>query len=149
MSASGRLIPILIAEDDEDDQFLIREAFKENNIANPITFVKNGEELLEFLFEIKKRNRKKGKSLPGLILLDLNLPRKDGREALAEIKKDPLLRRIQVVVFTTSKAEEDIIRSYDLCVAGFITKPDTFQSLVEIIHVIKEYWLTIVKLPEF
>jgi len=149
MSRLGHPIHILIVEDDEDDQILIREAFAENFISNPIFFVNNGDEMLQFLSSRKNSRDKKKMPLPGLILLDLNLPGKDGREALADVKSDPDLRRIPIIIFTTSKAEEDIIKSYDLGVAGFITKPVTFQGLMKIVQVIKNYWLTIVELPMY
>ena len=86
--------------------------------------------------------------MPGLILLDLNMPRKDGREALKEMKADPILRRIPIVVLTTSKAEEDILRSYDLGVNSYVTKPVTFKSLVELIKVLGQYWFEVVELPQ-
>lgn len=126
---------------------LVKDALDESRLANPIHFVEDGEQLMDYL---KRRGRYADlaeKPYPGLILLDLNMPRKDGREALEEIKADPKLRRIPIVVLTTSKAEEDIYRSYDLGVSGFIVKPVTFDSLTEIVRTLGKYWFEIVELP--
>lgn len=131
-------ITILVADDDPEDRMMIRDALIENRLANDLKFVENGEELLEYLKENPK---------PGLILLDLNMPRKDGREALREIKLHPEWRGIPVVVFTTSKAEEDVYRTYDLGVNSFISKPVTFESLVSLTQSLGHYWLEIVQLP--
>lgn len=141
-----RTITILIADDDEDDRFLAEEALQESRLANELQFVEDGEELMEYL---QRRGRYEGSDAPrpGLILLDLNMPRKDGREALREIKSDPELRSIPVVVLTTSKAEEDILRTYDLGVNSFITKPVTFDGLVDIMRLLGRYWFEIVELP--
>jgi CheY-like chemotaxis protein len=144
---SGSLITILIADDDPDDRELTRDALKECRLANDVHFVKDGEELLEYLFRRGEFKKLEGTPLPGLILLDLNMPRKDGREALKEIKALPEFRRIPIVVLTTSKAEEDILRTYDLGVNSYITKPVTFDSLVETIKVLGKYWFEIVALP--
>ena len=135
---------ILMAEDDPDDRLLTREAWAENRLINDLYFVEDGVELLDYLH---RRGKYADAPRPDLILLDLNMPRKDGREALAEIKTDPNLRCIPVVVLTTSKAEGDILRSYDLGVSGFITKPVTFDELVEAMRIVGEYWFAIVKLP--
>jgi CheY-like chemotaxis protein len=138
---------ILIAEDDPDDRLIIQEAFSEIQVKNPLFFVENGEELLDYL---KRRNRFTGISeerLPGLIVTDLNMPRKDGREALAEIKSDEELRKIPVVVLTTSTMEDDISLSYQSGVNSFITKPKTFKAFVDIIHTLTKYWLETVELP--
>ena len=139
----GGAIRILVADDDADDRFLIKEAFEESSLANTLDFVEDGVELMDYL----RSSCAGGREPPGLILLDLNMPKKDGREALKEIKSDPTLRRIPVVVLTTSKAEEDIFRTYDLGVNSFITKPVTFEGLVEIIQSLSNYWLQIVRLP--
>jgi two-component system, response regulator len=141
-----KTIEILMADDDSDDRLMAKEAFEENKLANNIVFVENGEELLDYL---NSRGKYEGANnpLPGLILLDLNMPKKDGREALREIKSDPKFKRIPVVVLTTSKAEEDILRSYDLGVNSFITKPVTFSELVKVIRDLGNYWLGIVELP--
>ncbi len=140
-------ITILLADDDADDRMLTRDALAESRLANDLRFVQDGEELMEYL---KRRGRyaDMGDSpRPGLILLDLNMPRKDGREALREIKSDPSLRHIPVVVLTTSKAEEDIYRTYDLGVNSFITKPVTFDGLVAVMRGLGRYWFEIVELP--
>ncbi len=141
-------ILILIAEDDEEDKMLIQEALEENRLANRLEFVSNGEELLEYLLHKGKFSDKKAFPLPGLILLDLNMPKKDGREALKEIKDHPELRRIPVVILTTSKAEEDVIRTYNLGVNSFINKPVSFDGLVEVTGTLGKYWFEIVELPK-
>ncbi len=141
-----KTIEILMADDDPDDRMMAKEAFEENKLANEIKFVEDGEELLEYLRNTGKYENA-GNRLPGLILLDLNMPKKDGREALKELKSDARLRRIPVVVLTTSKAEEDILRSYDLGVNSFISKPVTFEELVTVVRDLGNYWLGIVELP--
>jgi two-component system, response regulator len=144
---TARAITILLAEDDPDDRMLLQEAVLEGRLANEMRCVEDGEELLDYL---RRRGRYTGEGAaprPGLILLDLNMPRKDGREALREIKADPDLRQIPVVVLTTSKAEEDVFRSYDLGANSFVTKPVTFQSLVDLMRTLGRYWLEIVELP--
>ena len=140
-------ITILLADDDPEDRMLTREALQESRCANKLDTVVDGEELLDYLHRRGKFASLKGVPLPGLILLDLNMPRKDGREALLEIKSDPRLRRIPIVVLTTSKAEEDIYRSYDLGVNSFISKPVKFEGLVELMKTVSYYWVEIVKLP--
>ena len=137
----------LMAEDDSDDRLLVKEAFRNNDVINSIHFVEDGVELLEYLRRQGKFNNHASCPIPDVILLDLNMPRKDGREALEEIKTDPQLRHIPVVVLTTSKAEEDILFSYDIGAAGFITKPVTFDGLVETIKGLRQYWMQIVRLP--
>jgi two-component system response regulator len=140
-------ITILMADDDPDDRELTREAFAESRLANDLRFVEDGVELLDYLKRRGKYADPASSPRPGLILLDLNMPRKDGREALQEIKADPALRAIRVVVMTTSKAEEDILRMYDLSAASFITKPVSFEGLVDVIQTLGKYWLEIVELP--
>lgn len=140
-----RTITILIADDDPEDRMLAEDALNESRLVNDIRFVEDGEDLLEYLQRRGKYSDKKNSPRPGLILLDLNMPRMDGREALGRIKQDEDLRRIPVVVLTTSKAEEDIYRSYDLGVNSFITKPVTFDSLVDIMKVLGRYWFEIVE----
>lgn len=147
MKGQRTTITILMAEDDEDDCLLAREALVESRLANDLRFVKDGEELMDYLHRRGKYSRHSDAPRPGLILLDLNMPRKDGREALKEIKTDPNLRQIPVVVLTTSKAEEDIYRIYDLGANSFITKPVTFSSLVEVMKTLGKYWFEIVELP--
>ena len=146
MSNHNKPITILMADDDADDRQLTKEALEEGRLINDVRFVENGEELLEYL-------RREGKYAdadaprPGLILLDLNMPRKDGRAVLAEIKNDPEFRTIPVVVLTTSKADEDVYRSYDLGVNSYIVKPVTFEALVDILQTLEKYWFEIVELP--
>jgi CheY-like chemotaxis protein len=147
MSKQGKPIIILYAEDDEEDRLLMQDALKESRLTNDLHCVDDGEEMMEYLHRRGKYSKLNDLPLPGLILLDLNMPRKDGREALGEIKADPNLRRIPVVVLTTSKAEEDILRTYDLGVSGFIIKPVTFESLVDVIKTLGKYWFEIVELP--
>jgi CheY-like chemotaxis protein len=141
-------ISILIADDDQDDRLLIREAFEEAHLNNRLDFVENGIELLSYLRRQGKYDDTKQYFSPSLVLLDLNMPLKDGREALMEIKRDLSLRHIPVIVLTTSKFEEDIIQSYNLGAAGFITKPVSFAGLVEAVSGLGEYWFEIVKLPQ-
>jgi CheY-like chemotaxis protein len=148
MSLSSKPIAILIAEDDSEDQMLTQEAFAHSRLTNPVYFVENGEELMDYLRNANGYENPEAYPRPGLILLDLNMPRKDGREALREIKSDQQLRHIPVVVLTTSKAEEDIIRSYQLGVNSFITKPVRFDALVEVVQTLGKYWFQIVELPE-
>ena len=140
-------ITILLADDDEDDRMMGREALEESKLANDLHMVEDGEELLDYLYRRGRYSDPASSPRPGLILLDLNMPRKDGREALKEIKADPELRQIPVVVLTTSKAEEDIFRTYDLGVNSFITKPVSFEGLVNVMKSLAHYWFTIVKLP--
>ncbi len=147
MSRLGKPITILYADDDAEDRMLVKEAWEESRLANELHFVEDGEELLEYLRRQGAYANLNGTPLPGMILLDLNMPRKDGREALQEIKGDPRLRSIPVVVLTTSKAEEDILRAYDLGVNSFILKPVTFESLVEITKTLSKYWFEVVELP--
>ncbi len=141
-------ITILMADDDEDDRLMTKEAFEEAKLANKLSFVEDGEELMDYLYRRDKYGDPGTSPRPGLILLDLNMPRKDGREALREIKADEDLRQIPIVVLTTSKAEEDIYRSYDLGVNSFITKPVSFEGMVFVITTLAQYWFQIVRLPE-
>lgn len=147
VASSGKPITILIADDDADDRLMIRDALEENRLANDVKFVENGEELMDYLLRRGKYKSGAQSPRPGLILLDLNMPKMDGREALKEIKNDKNLRGIPVVVLTTSKAEEDIYRTYHLGVNSFITKPVTFDSLVTITRDLGRYWFEIVELP--
>lgn len=139
-------IRILVADDDADDRLLIQDAFEESRLGNPVDFVEDGVELMDYLH--KRGNYEiADHCLPGIILLDLNMPRKDGRTALKEIKQDPAFKKIPIVILTTSKSEEDILRTYDLGVNSFITKPVTFDQLVEVARVVAKYWIEIVALP--
>ena len=147
MTAPRRPITILMADDDADDRQMTKEAFEESHLNNDLRFVEDGVELLDYLKRRGKYNAPFSAPRPGLILLDLNMPKKDGREALREIKADPRLKSIRVVVLTTSKAEEDIFRTYDLSAASYITKPVTFAAMIEIVRTLGKYWLEIVELP--
>jgi CheY-like chemotaxis protein len=147
MKPQGKGITILLAEDDADDRLLVREALTESRVVNELRCVEDGEELIDYLHRRGRYADPEESPRPGLVLLDLNMPRKDGREALREIKGDPDLKRIPVVVMTTSKAEEDIFRSYDLGANSYITKPVTFERLVELMKVLGRYWIEFVELP--
>jgi CheY-like chemotaxis protein len=147
MTSQDRAITILMAEDDPEDRELTREALDEARLVNNLRFVEDGEELMDYLYRRGQYADPGSSPRPGLILLDLNMPKKDGREALKEIKADPKLRRIPVVILTSSKAEEDVLRSYDLGVSSYITKPVNFQSLVDLMKTLGTYWFTIVELP--
>ncbi len=138
---------ILYAEDDPEDRMLVEDAMEESRLANELHFVEDGEQLMDYLHRRGKFTELSNRPLPGLILLDLNMPKKDGREALEEIKAEPDLRRIPIVVLTTSKAEEDILSTYNLGVNGFIIKPVTFESLVSILKTVSKYWFEIVEPP--
>lgn len=148
MNRPQKQVPILIADDDEDDRDMIQDALKESRLLNSLHCVKDGEELMDYLHHRGNFKNQTANPLPGLILLDLNMPRMDGREALREIKKEPRFRQIPVIVLTTSQAEEDIFRSYDLGVNSFITKPVSFASLVEVMKALGQYWFEIVELPD-
>jgi len=140
-------ITILMADDDADDRRLTQEAFEEGRLINDVRFVENGEQLLDYLRRTGAYAPPADTPRPGLILLDLNMPRKDGRTVLKELKTDPELRQIPVVVLTTSKADEDIYKSYDLGVNSYIVKPVTFEALVDILQTLEKYWFEIVELP--
>ncbi|MGZ3699018.1 MAG: response regulator [Bdellovibrionota bacterium] len=146
-SIPAKPIVILIADDDADDRMMIQDALQENRLANNIQFVNDGEQLVNYLNREGKYKDPDASPRPGLILLDLNMPKKDGREALKEIKGNPKFRDIPIVVLTTSKAEEDVYRTYQLGVNSFITKPVTFDSLVTITRDLGRYWFEIVELP--
>jgi two-component system response regulator len=147
VSKQPKPITILMADDDADDRQLTKEAFEQSRLVNDLRFVADGEELMDYLQRRGRYADPARSPRPGLILLDLNMPKKDGREALAEIKVDPRLKNIRVVIMTTSKAEEDIIRTYDLSAASYISKPVTFEGLVDVIKTLGKYWLEIVELP--
>jgi CheY-like chemotaxis protein len=147
MNLTTKPITILLADDDPDDRMLTRDAFEESRLRNVLEMVEDGEELMDYLHSRGKYAGDDAKQRPSLILLDLNMPRKDGREALKEIKSCPDLRNIPVVVLTTSKAEEDILRTYDLGVNSFIIKPVTFDGMVDVLKTLGKYWFEIVELP--
>lgn len=135
----SRSISVLLVEDDHGDVVLIEEAFERNEVRNRLKIVGDGVEAMDYLRSDAER--------PDLVLLDLNLPRKDGREVLAEIKADPALRSIPVVVLTTSNAEQDILRSYDLHANAYVTKPVDFNRFIEVVRQIDEFFVTVVQLP--
>lgn len=143
----GRPITILMADDDADDRQLTREALEESRLANDLRFVEDGEQLMNYLRREGEFQSEEDAPRPGLVLLDLNMPRKDGRTALSEIKADPELRQIPVVILTTSKSDEDVYRTYDLGVNSYIVKPVTFEALVDILQTLEKYWFEIVELP--
>ncbi|MFJ1761098.1 response regulator [Amycolatopsis sp. NPDC088138] len=144
MSETLAPIDILLVEDDPGDVLMTQEAFEHHKIRNALHIASDGVEALQFL---RREGRFADAPRPGLILLDLNLPRKDGREVLGEIKQDPALRTIPVVVLTTSEAEEDILRSYDLHCNAYVTKPVDFEKFVEVVRQIDDFWVTVVQLP--
>ena len=148
MEKNGKRITLLMADDDPDDRMLARDALIEARLVNEMYFVEDGEELMDYLRHQGKYTNLADSPCPGVILLDLNMPKKDGREALKEIKADPDLRRLPVVVLTTSRSEEDIYRTYDLGASSYITKPVTFEGLVEVMKSLKKYWFEIVDLPD-
>jgi two-component system, chemotaxis family, response regulator Rcp1 len=139
-----RPVDILLVEDNPGDVRLTKEALKDAKVLNEIYVAKDGVEAMQF---VHREGSFANAPMPDLILLDLNLPRKDGREVLAEIKKDPKLQHIPVVVLTTSKADEDIIKTYNLHANAYITKPVDLNRFVEIMHALEQFWFTIVKLP--
>ena len=139
---------ILMVDDDPDDFFLARDAFRESGLPSDFQLVSDGEELMDYLNRRGKFKGLEDHPMPRLILLDLNMPRKDGREVLVEMKKDPDLRRIPIVVYTTSSAEADIAYSYERGASSYVTKPATFDGLVELMRNLAQYWLKVVILPE-
>ena len=149
MNGNPYPVTILMAEDDEDDRLLAQEAFEECNLQSQLQFVKDGEELLDYLHRRGHFRHLESWVRPSLILLDLNMPKKDGREALKEIKNDPKFCHIPIVILTTSKAEEDICRTYELGANSYVTKPVSFESLVQMMETLGQYWLETVELPEF
>ena len=139
--------PILMADDDKDDRMMTEKALRKNRVINPMLFLEDGEELVDYLQRKGKYADPRSSPRPCFILLDLNMPRMDGRKALEIIKADPDLKKIPVVVLTTSKAEEDIVRTYKMGANSFITKPVHFEGLVSVMESLKNYWLEIVELP--
>lgn len=147
MNKSSQPIRIVVADDDADDRMMIKDAFEESKLGNPVDFVEDGVELMEYLGRKGKWTHLANQPFPSFILLDLNMPRKDGRTVLKEIKESSELHRIPIVILTTSKAEEDIIRTYNLGVNSFICKPVSFDKLVDIVKTVGHYWIEIVALP--
>src|SRR5690606_35112128 len=142
-----KMLVILMADDDADDRLLAQEAMHESRVLNELHFVEDGVQLLNYLRGVDGYEDRTRFPLPGLILLDLNMPKMDGREALAEIKADSRLRRIPVVILTTSKAEEDMVKGCELGAASYITEPVTFDALVELMRTLGRYWVEFVELP--
>lgn len=147
MGADPGLVPILMADDDPDDCELAREALTESRLRNPLYIVGDGQELLDYLRHEGRYAAPGAAPTPGVILADLNMPRLSGREAIAAIKQDQALRHVPIIVLTTSHAEEDVYRSYELGVSSYIVKPVTFASLVEVMQELGRYWFEIVSLP--
>lgn len=147
MNVPKKTLVILMADDDADDRLLAQDAMQESRVLNELHFVEDGVQLLNYLRGTDGFSDRTLYPMPGLILLDLNMPKMDGREALAEIKADSRLRRIPVVILTTSKAEEDMVKGYDLGAASYITKPVTFDALVELMRTLGKYWVEFVELP--
>ena len=145
---TARPITILMADDDADDRLLTKEAFEASRLANDLRFVENGVELSDYLYRRGKYADPASSPRPSIILLDLNMPKKDGREVLAEIRKDPQFAHIRIIILTTSKAEEDIYKTYDLGATSYITKPVTFDSMVDVVKTLGRYWLEIVELAD-
>ncbi|MDD5304248.1 MAG: response regulator [Elusimicrobia bacterium] len=148
MPTPRKSVQLIIAEDDEDDYFLTKSAFEKAGMRNEILWVKNGEDLLDLLKHRGAYAGGRSDGGPRLVILDLNMPRMDGREALERIKADPELRRVPIIVMTTSNAEEDIVRSYDQGACSFIHKPVTFADFVAAANLLKRYWLEMVELPD-
>jgi CheY-like chemotaxis protein len=142
--SSVDVIDVLLVEDDPGDVLMTREAFDHHKLRNKLHVVSDGVEALQFL---RREGEHTDAPRPGLVLLDLNLPRKDGREVLADIKSDEALRSIPVVVLTTSEAEEDILRSYDLHANAYVTKPLDFDRFIHVVRQIDDFFVTVVKLP--
>ncbi len=142
--STSQPIEILLVEDDPGDVLMTREAFEDYKIANRLTVVSNGEDAMAYL---RRRGRFTEAATPDLVLLDLNLPRRNGREVLADIKGDPSLRRIPVVILTTSEAEEDVIAAYDLHANAYVRKPVDFEQFVSAVRAIDDFFITVVRLP--
>ena len=147
MSEENRLFTILMVDDDPDDRLLFKEACDEVRLRNPLEFLENGEQLIHYLKRESDYANRAGDPFPGIILLDLNMPLKDGREALEEIKADPDLRHIPIIVLTTSKDEDDILASYGLGASSYIVKPISLDRLMRVVNSIGEYWVEIVEVP--
>jgi len=145
MSPQPRPITVLVADDDPDDRLLVREAWQENRLPHDLRFVSDGEALLDYLNRHGTHAAPGAAPRPDLVLLDLNMPRKDGREALREIKADPELRAIPIVVLTTSEADEDVFQVYDLGGNSFVVKPASFERLVEVVRLLNAYWFELVE----
>ena len=145
ITPTGRPIEILLVEDSPGDVRLTQEALKESKMSNNLSVAKDGVEAMTFL---RREAPNADAPRPDIILLDLNMPRKDGREVLAEIKADPELRRIPVVILTTSNSDEDVLKSYNLNANCYITKPVDFEQFIKVVKAVEDFWFTIVKLPD-
>ena len=148
MSEDNRLFTILMVDDDPDDRLLFKEACEEVRLRNPLEFLENGEQLVDYLKRRGNYAHLDGEAYPGIILLDLNMPLKDGREALEEIKTDAALRHIPIIILTTSKDEDDILSSYGLGASSYIVKPISLDRLMRVVNSIGEYWVQIVEVPQ-
>ena len=144
MTTDSQSVEVLLAEDNPGDARLTEKAFEQGNILNNLHIVEDGVEAMKFL---RQEDEYREKPRPDLVLLDLNMPRKDGWDVLEEIKEDPVLARIPVIVLTSSEAEEDIVKSYDLQANAYLTKPVDFQGFIDIVNGFEEFWLSVVKLP--
>ncbi len=146
MQTNPHRVSILMADDDPDDRLMLQEAFAEGQVRNPLYFVEDGQELLDYLHH-RNGHDAKSSPRPGVILLDLNMPRLSGTDALQSIKEDPQLRPIPIIILTTSRAEEDIVRSYYSGASGFIAKPVTLTEFIEVARSFRRYWIDIVEIP--
>jgi len=144
MSETGQPVEILLAEDNPGDAKLTQKAFEEGNILNNLHIVENGVEAMDFL---KQRGDYEDKARPDLVLLDLNMPKKDGWDVLEEINEDPELRRIPVIVLTSSEAESDIVKSYELQANAYLSKPVDYSGFMDVVRSLEEFWLSVVKMP--
>jgi CheY-like chemotaxis protein len=144
VTTSGQPVEVLLAEDNPGDARLTEKAFDQGNILNNLHVVEDGVEAMRFL---RREDEYREKPRPDLVLLDLNMPKKDGWDVLEEIKEDPDLSRIPVIVLTSSEAEEDIVKSYELQANAYLTKPVDFQGFLDIVHGFEEFWLSVVKMP--
>lgn len=144
MTTDSQSVEVLLAEDNPGDARLTEKAFEQGNILNNLHIVEDGVEAMKFL---RQEDEYREKPRPDLVLLDLNMPRKDGWDVLEEIKEDPVLARIPVIVLTSSEAEEDIVKSYDLQANAYLTKPVDFQGFIDIVNGFEEFWLSVVKMP--
>ena len=142
---NGKPVEILLVEDNPGDVELTREAFKQSKINNNIHVAKDGEQALDFL---RKQGTFTGVTTPDIVLLDLNLPKKDGRHVLEEVKQDEALRRIPVVIMTSSKSEQDVVKTYDLHANSYLIKPVNLEKFAEVVEAIENFWFTIVVLPD-
>ncbi len=147
MPYQSQIMVVLMAEDDADDRLMVEEAWKELKSPHDLRFVENGEQLLDYVYHRGAYAPRHTSPCPSLILLDLNMPKVDGRQVLKTMKADPVTKRIPMVAFSTSGEDEDVVSAYDLGVNGFITKPSTFDGLVMTMKMLNDYWLSLTTLP--